>query len=371
MIALAETLLEREWCVIIFDHAGEYYRMTEKSSEESLFSEYWRKLGIEPKGIDGDKFRRFLPAVDERQDPKAIKFGVNSKGIPFRLQLAMMGNLTDAQERVMYQIFRDLRTAKEYDGLPSLYRKVEEIPDAPPKGKKDEKTADLRFMSKPILREKIRRLQDLGIFDVQPHHDPGQPADLFATDQQKFQFINLSAEILIKKSTVNVIDLGNVGDQEIINFIGVAVLSILERAKNRINSTYKDVKVAIILEEAHTFFSREYAGRAEFADTLTDITKRIFKVGRKFWLNPVVISQQPADIPVGVMSQCVMRITHQLADERDIQIVGKGSAKQFTNLIPDLRKGECLVTTPEILAPQIIRIRPAMAKKVDPQNDES
>ncbi len=69
------------------------------------------------------------------------------------------------------------------------------------------------------------------------------------------------------------------------------------------------------------------------------------------------------------MSQCVMRITHQLADERDIQIVGKGSAKQFTNIIPDLRKGECLVTTPEILAPQIVRIRPAMAKKVDPQTD--
>jgi DNA helicase HerA-like ATPase len=224
-------------------------------------------------------------------------------------------------------------------------------------------------MSKPVLRQKLQRLQDLGIFDVQKRHDPGQPADLFGNDDASKGVVNLSAEILIKQATVNVIDLGNVGNQEIINFIGVSVMNILESAKNKINSAYKDVKVALFLEEAHTFFSREHAGRPEFADTLTEITKRIFKVGRKFWLNPVVISQQPADIPVGIMSQCVMRITHQLADERDIQIVGKGSAKQFTNVIPDLRKGECLVTTPEILAPQIVRIRPAMAKKVDPQTD--
>jgi DNA helicase HerA-like ATPase len=208
----------------------------------------------------------------------------------------------------------------------------------------------------------------LGIFDGGKRFDPGNPDDLFG-DNQNSKATTLAAEMLIRKSTINVIDLGNVGNQDVINIIGLAVLNMLESAKNKINSAYKDVKVAVFLEEAHTFFSAEHAGRPEFANSLTHITKRIFKIGRKFWLNPVVISQQPADIPVGIMSQCVMRITHQLADERDIQIVGKGSAKQFTNMIPDLRKGECLVTTPEILAPQIIRIRPAMAKKIDPQTD--
>ena len=364
VIALAETLLERDWCVIIFDHAGEYYRMTEPSEEGNLFSGFWQNLGISPKGIESGKFRRFLPVVDKREDSKAVRFAISSEGIPFRLIVALMGGLTDAQDRVIYQVYRDLTPGKSYDGLPSLIKKVEQIPDAP--AKKEDKS-DLRFMSKPILLAKLRRLQDLGIFDAQPHHDPGQPEDLYGATEAKTK--NLAADLLIKKATINIIDLGNIGNQDIINFIGVSVLSILESAKNKINSAYKDVKVAILLEEAHTFFSHEHAGRPEFADTLTEITKRIFKVGRKFWLNPVVISQQPADIPAGIMSQCVMRITHQLADERDIQIVGKGSAKQFINVIPDLRKGECLITTPEILAPQIVRIRPAMAKKVDPQTD--
>lgn len=367
VIALAETLLERDWCVIIFDHAGEYYRMTEPSSEASLFTDSWKELGIKPTGIPQDKFRRFLPVVDKRQDAKAIKFSINSADIPFGLILALMGSLSDAQDRVIYNIHRDLRESNRYRGLPSLLSEVQRIPDQPAKG--DDSKSDLRFMSKSALLTKLRRLQDLGIFDVQSRHDAGQPEDLFGKSGSPAS--NLTAELLIRKATINVVDLGNIGNQDIINFIGVSVLSTLETAKNKIGSAYKDVKVAVFLEEAHTFFSREHAGRPEFADTLTEITKRIFKVGRKFWLNPVVISQQPADIPPGIMSQCVLRITHQLSDERDIHLVGKGSAKQFTDMIPDLRKGECLVTTPEILAPQIIRIRPAMSKKVDPQTDSN
>jgi DNA helicase HerA-like ATPase len=362
VIALAETLLARDWCIIIFDHAGEYYRMTEPSHETGLFADHWRSLGVIPRGIDENKFRRFLPVVDERTDKKAIKFSINSKNIPYQVIKSMLLPLSEAQERVLDKIRRDLD--KKYNGLPSLKREIDGLSDGPdPKN-----PSDLRYMSKPILSTKISSLENLGIFDSSKHFDAGNPDDLFEESTNTTSG-NLTAEMLIKKATINVIDLGNVGNQDVINIIGLAILNMLERAKNKINSAYKNVKVAIFLEEAHTFFSAEHAGRAEFANSLTHITKRIFKIGRKFWLNPVVISQQPADIPVGIMSQCVMRITHQLADERDIQIVGKGSAKQFTNMIPDLRKGECLITTPEILAPQIIRIRPAMAKKVDPQID--
>lgn len=364
VIALAENLLARDWCVIIFDHAGEYYKMTEPSHEEHLFADYWQELGIKPKGIEKSKFRRFLPVVDDREDKNAVKFSVLSKQIPFALLKAMMAPLSDAQDRVLNEIKRTL--GDQYNGLPSIKNAVIKIPDKSSDDK--DKSADQRWQSKPVLLNKITTLETMGIFDKGVHKDPGNPPDLFG-EEEKPSVNYLDASKLIKKSSINVIDLGNVGSQDIINIIGLSVLSTLERAKNTIKSLYKDVKVAIFLEEAHTFFSAEHAGRPEFAETLTGITKRIFKIGRKFWLNPVVISQQPADIPAGIMSQCVMRITHQLADERDIQIVGKGSAKQFTNMIPDLRKGECLVTTPEILAPQIIRIRPAMAKKIDPQID--
>ncbi len=304
VIALAETLLDRGWCVIIFDHAGEYYKLTEPSHETSLFTEYWQNFDIRPKGIDKAKFRRFLPVIDERDDKAALKFSVLSKQVPFSLLKAIMAPLSDAQDRVLNEIRRNL--AENYDGLPSIKKAVQDIPDKAKSDEKD-KSADQRWQSKPILLGKISNLEALKIFDKGVHIDPGNPDIFKSTIKPNVSY--LEASLLIKPSTVNVIDLGNVSSQDVINIIGLT------------------------------------------------------------WLNPIVISQQPADIPVGIMSQCVMRITHQLADERDIQIVGKGSAKQFTNMIPDLRKGECLITTPEILAPQIVRIRPAMAKKVDPQTD--
>lgn len=364
VIVVAETLLQRGWSVIIFDHSGEYYKMAEPSSEARLFLPFWRNLGIAPCGIEGEQFRRFLPVTDGRSDQKAIKFSVKSMDIPFLLIKAMMAPLSDAQNRVISRIHRDLGV--KYDGLSSLIKEVQNIPESGNSG-------DLRYMSKPILLEKLETLKRMGIFDAAViSQNPGKPqlSNSSQTQTGKGGRVEyLSPEFLIRSSTLNVIDLGNTGDQDTINIIGLSILQMLETAKNKINSAYKDVKVAILLEEAHTFFSKEHAGRPEFAEALTSMIKRIFKVGRKFWLNPIVISQQPADIPPGIMSQCVMRISHQLSDERDIQIVGRGSAKRFSDILPDLRKGECLITTPEILAPQIVRIRPAMAKKVDPQTD--
>ncbi len=118
VIALAETLLARDWCVIIFDHSGEYYKMTEPSEEKHLFADFWQNLGITPQGIDSKKFRRFLPVGDDRDDKKAIKFSVLSKQIPFSLLKALMTPLSDAQDRVLNEIKRNL--GSKYNGLPSI-----------------------------------------------------------------------------------------------------------------------------------------------------------------------------------------------------------------------------------------------------------
>ncbi len=163
---------------------------------------------------------------------------------------------------------------------------------------------------------------------------------------------------------MNVIDFGNTASQDVINIVGLNVLSLLEKAKETIESAYK-TKVAIFLEEAHTFFSTDYAANPQFAHSLTGIIKRIYKIGRTFYLNPVVISQQPGDVGAAVLSQCNTKIIHQLTDEEDIRKVGKGAASEYTNIIPDLKTGAALITSPDLLLPQLVQIRPAMANKID------
>ncbi|MBA7713024.1 hypothetical protein ES703_122021 [subsurface metagenome] len=144
------------------------------------------------------------------------------------------------------------------------------------------------------------------------------------------------------------------------------VLTLLEEAKGTIGGHFIKTKVAIFLEEAHTFFSTEYAAHPQFAHSLTEIIKRIYKIGRTFYLNPVVISQQPGDVGAAVLSQCNTKIIHQLTDEEDIRRVGKGAAREYTNIIPDLKTGAALITSPDLLLPQLVQIRPAMANKIDP-----
>ena len=96
VIVLTELLVQRDWCVIIFDHKGEYTNLNEQDVESVLFQGRWEKLGIEPKGIDSKNFRRYIPVTDGRVVPNGIKFSVRSSDVPYEILKSMM-NLSEAQ----------------------------------------------------------------------------------------------------------------------------------------------------------------------------------------------------------------------------------------------------------------------------------
>ncbi|MFB0556399.1 MAG: ATP-binding protein [Dehalococcoidia bacterium] len=351
VVVLAELLVQRDWCVIIFDHKGEYTNLNEPSEETALFQGRWEKLGIKPKGIDSKNFRRYIPVTDKRAVPNGIKFSVRSSDIPFEILKSMM-NLTEAQTEHLDEVYYILRKdGREAVGINQLIDNLD----------KSQRGGDT---TKRIIRSKLEGLERRGFFDSGAAVSTLQPP-IFDTEPQ-LEVIYLTAPELIKSSTVNVIDFGNTASQDIINIVGLNVLTLLEEAKGTIiDSSYK-TKVAIFLEEAHTFFSAEYAANPQFAHSLTGTIKRIYKIGRTFYLNPVVISQQPGDVGAGVLSQCNTKIIHQLTDEDDIRKVGKGAAREYTNIIPDLKTGAALITSPDLLLPQLVQVRPAMANKIDP-----
>jgi hypothetical protein len=350
VIVLAELLMQRGWCVIIFDHKGEYTNLNEPSKETALFQGRWERLGIEPKGINSKNFRRYIPVTDKRDVPSGIKFSVRSSDIPFEVLKSMM-NLTEAQTEHLDEVYYILRKdGQEAIGISQLKNNID----------RSQRGSDT---TKRIIQSKLEGLERREFFDKGAAVSALQPP-IFDTEPQS-KVIYLTAPELIKSSTVNVIDFGNTARQDIINIVGLNVLTLLEEAKGTIESRYK-TKVAIFLEEAHTFFSAEYAANPQFAHSLTGIIKRIYKIGRTFYLNPVVISQQPGDVGAAVLSQCNTKIIHQLTDDEDIRKVGKGAAREYTNIIPDLKTGVALITSPDLLLPQLVQIRLAMANKIDP-----
>jgi len=361
VLALAETLAGTGWCVIILDHSGEYTECYDASEESQLFTKFWQDLGVEPRGIQN--FTRLVPICDPTNPKNSVKFSVMSKSVAFSVLKSFL-NLSPAQDEKIDAIRRDL--GDKYDGLQSLLQSVEKL------GDKD--------VSKAPLERKLKNLIDKGAYDsvgtgrlfdnVQNVEEDVSHPDLYGTKKKTTASTNtgtvyLSEKQLIKGNSVIVVDFGNISDQDILNIVALDILKKLERAKasvRRANGT----KVAIFMEEAHTFFSAEYTGNEKIAASLTSTVKKIFKIGRKFYLNPVVISQQPSDVPGSILSQCTTKIIHQLSDEDDIRKVTKGSARRYQNTIPDLRTGEALVTNSEFTTAQIVRLRPAKAKKIDP-----
>lgn len=351
VIVLAELLVQRGWCVIIFDHKGEYINLNEPSTETGLFQGRWERLDIKPKGIDSKNFRRFIPVTDKRDVPNGIKFSVKSSDIPFEILKSMI-NLTEAQTEHLDDVYYILRR----DGQEAVG--IRQLIDNLDRSKRGGDT------TKNIIKSKLEGLEHREFFDKVDTSTALRP-DIFGT-KPAAKVIYLTPEELIKPSTVNVIDFGNTARQDVINIVGLNVLTLLEEAKGTIGGHFIKTKVAIFLEEAHTFFSTEYAAHPQFAHSLTRIIKRIYKIGRTFYLNPVVISQQPGDVGAAVLSQCNTKIIHQLTDEEDIHKVGKGAAREYTNIIPDLKTGAALITSPDLLLPQLVQIRPAMANKIDP-----
>jgi len=351
VIVLAELLVQRGWCVIIFDHKGEYINLNEPSTETGLFQGRWERLDIKPKGIDSKNFRRFIPVTDKRDVPNGIKFSVKSSDIPYEILKSMM-NLTEAQTEHLDDVYYILRR----DGQEAVG--IRQLIDNLDRSKRGGDT------TKNIIKSKLEGLEHREFFDKVDTSTALRP-DIFGT-KPAAKVIYLTPEELIKPSTVNVIDFGNTARQDVINIVGLNVLTLLEEAKGTIGGHFIKTKVAIFLEEAHTFFSTEYAAHPQFAHSLTGIIKRIYKIGRTFYLNPVVISQQPGDVGAAVLSQCNTKIIHQLTDEEDIHKVGKGAAREYTNIIPDLKTGAALITSPDLLLPQLVQIRPAMANKIDP-----
>jgi len=351
VIVLAELLVQRGWCVIIFDHKGEYINLNEPSTETGLFQGRWERLDIKPKGINSKNFRRFIPVTDKRDVPNGIKFSVKSSDIPYEILKSMM-NLTEAQTEHLDDVYYILRR----DGQEAVG--IRQLIDNLDRSKRGVDT------TKNIIKSKLEGLEHREFFDKVDTSTALRP-DIFGT-KPAAKVIYLTPEELIKPSTVNVIDFGNTTRQDTINIVGLNVLTLLEEAKGTIGGHFIKTKVAIFLEEAHTFFSTEYAAHPQFAHSLTEIIKRIYKIGRTFYLNPVVISQQPGDVGAAVLSQCNTKIIHQLTDEEDIRRVGKGAAREYTNIIPDLKTGAALITSPDLLLPQLVQIRPAMANKIDP-----
>ncbi|RLE77817.1 MAG: hypothetical protein DRJ52_11020, partial [Thermoprotei archaeon] len=165
----------------------------------------------------------------------------------------------------------------------------------------------------------------------------------------------LSVDELLVPGRVSVIDVSDASDT-VKNIVISWLLLKIFSAKLR---NPRAPKTLFIIEEAHTFVSKE---KAEAMRTTLDMLKTIARRGRKRWLSLCFISQQPGHLPTEIFELCNTRIVHRLMSEYNLRALREtttGVAREVWRTVPGFHVGEALLASPQLPHPVLMKVRPA------------
>jgi DNA helicase HerA-like ATPase len=111
----------------------------------------------------------------------------------------------------------------------------------------------------------------------------------------------------------------------------------------------------LVLEEAHTYLSKENSGTAALA------VRRIAKEGRKYGVGMMLVSQRPSEIDSTILSQCGTLFAMRLANDTDRGHVTGAAAdnlKGLFDMLPVLRTGEAIIVGEAVSLPVRTLIAP-------------
>jgi len=141
-------------------------------------------------------------------------------------------------------------------------------------------------------------------------------------------------------------------------------LDKLFRAKVEDRAGALDTPILVLIEEVHTFISREK--RDQMLGTLTLMTE-LARRGRKRGISLGLVSQQPARLPPELFETINTRIIHRLSSAVNIRVLRESTGNVPESLwqsVPSLGRGEALVVSPSYHNAVISQIRPAATKRL-------
>lgn len=126
----------------------------------------------------------------------------------------------------------------------------------------------------------------------------------------------------------------------------------------RVQNTLK-LPVLLLLEEAHNFVPGHSNNSAEQRSIA--VTKQIAQEGRKFGVGLILISQRPSRLDETTLSQCnsfiIMRMVNP-ADQNFVRKVIESLGEDEAKLLPDLDKGEAILSGQLINFPVLVKMKP-------------
>lgn len=113
----------------------------------------------------------------------------------------------------------------------------------------------------------------------------------------------------------------------------------------------------VFLDEAHHFLNKSMGD--EDSKVQLDAFELIAKEGRKYWLTLCLATQQPRDIPPGVLSQMGTLLVHRLINDRDREVVERACGeidRSAAAFLPTLGPGEAALIGVDFAIPLTVQM---------------
>lgn len=184
-------------------------------------------------------------------------------------------------------------------------------------------------------------------------------------------------EEISKKSSKSTVALPN-NRSELVQYGRISVVSLSGYTSNfqatiysliandiftaRVQNNLK-LPVLLVLEEAHNFVPAHANTNAE--QNSIAATKQIAQEGRKFGVGLVLISQRPSRLDETTLAMCnsfiIMRMVNP-ADQNFVRKVIESLGEDEAKLLPDLDKGEAVLSGQLINFPVLVKMKPPQSK---------
>lgn len=349
---LIEELSRAGYAVVVFDVEGEYIEMDEPSTEKHLH-DILKTFDRRPEGLK--KFQVFHPCGSETSRSDSQEFDIPFAGLsPY--VISELAGLTEPQEGLFLKIVEKLKDEQRkkpkssQSGSKAKSAAIAFLEGDDAEGTEGYTIADvLRRIpdeervpdgTKWPLERKLRSLDRTGIFD----RGKG----------------TIDAKQLLKPGLVSIVDVSGVSHDGAKN---LSIAHILRQVFDEKLAKADAPKAMVVLEEAHTFISKE--SRTKMTATM-DMLKLIARRGRKRWLALSFVSQQPSHLPEEIFELCNSRIIHSIKSDFNLNPVKKTSGdviSELWDLVPGFGPGQALISSPQFSHTIMVNVRPSATKR--------
>jgi len=358
---IMEEAIKAGWAVVVIDVEGEYVKMNKPTSDVRLIPILNEKYGIHQEGIKD--FIVYVPQSGHSDAENPVHFKVPISAVdPYVLSDIM--ELSEAQARM----------------LESMMVKAANI--SRPSGNRQGPFASTSNSSSTVRSFTLQHLID-GIIDgsLIPPNTSQQtigPMQSKLTRLGRSQMLDWNAtncvpelplDNLLVGGRLSVLDVSETDDRSRNIAIAYTLQSLFDRViqtpvgelmpNNKVRP-----KVLVVIEEVHTFVSRNNAVKMR---SILDNMQVISRRGRKRWMSLALVSQQPGHVPDELFELANTRFIHQLKSASNLAPVKQttgGVHEALWSTIPSLGPGQCLVTGATFNNPLFVEIRPAKTQRM-------